>query len=49
MTKDEMIDRFKSAPNDSRHQRMLWAAREIAHLNWSYRRWCVSDAVECPD
>jgi hypothetical protein len=32
MTKDEMIDRFKSAPNDSRHQRMLWAAREIARL-----------------
>ena len=32
MTKDEMIDWFKSAPKDSRHQRMLWAARKIAHL-----------------
>jgi hypothetical protein len=32
MTKDEMIDWFKSAPKDSRHQRMLWAARKIARL-----------------
>jgi hypothetical protein len=32
MTKDEMIDWFKSAPKGSRHQRMLWAARKIAHL-----------------
>jgi len=32
MTKDEMIDWFKSAPKGSRHQRMLWAAREIALL-----------------
>jgi hypothetical protein len=27
MTKDEMIDCFKSAPKGSRHQRMLWVAR----------------------
>ena len=32
MTKDEMIGWFKSAPKGSRHQRMLWAAREIARL-----------------
>ena len=32
MTKDEMIGWFKSAPTGSRHQRMLWAARKIAHL-----------------
>ncbi len=32
MTKDEMIDWFKSAPKGSRHQRMLWAARKIAGL-----------------
>ena len=32
MTKDEMIGWFKSAPMGSRHQRMLWAARKIAHL-----------------
>jgi hypothetical protein len=32
MTKDEMIDWFKSAPKRSRHQRMLWAARKIARL-----------------
>jgi hypothetical protein len=30
MTTDEMIDWFKSAPKNSRHQRMLWAARKIA-------------------
>jgi hypothetical protein len=32
MTKDEMIEWFKSAPKGSRHQRMLWAARKIACL-----------------
>jgi len=32
MTKDEMIGWFKSAPEGSRHQRTLWAARKIAHL-----------------
>jgi hypothetical protein len=32
MTKDEMVEWFKSAPNGSRHQRMLWAARKIACL-----------------
>jgi hypothetical protein len=32
MTKDEMIDCFKSAPKGSRHQRMLWTARKIARL-----------------
>jgi len=32
MTKDEMVKWFKSAPEDSRHQRMLWTARKIAHL-----------------
>ena len=32
MTKDEMIEWFKSAPEGSRHERMLWAARKIAHL-----------------
>ena len=32
MTKDEMIEWFKSAPMGSRHERMLWAARKIAHL-----------------
>src|SRR5262249_22140165 len=32
MTKDEMIEWFKSAPMGSRHQRMLWAAHEIARL-----------------
>ncbi len=32
MTKDEMIEWFKSAPMGSRHQRMLWAARKIARL-----------------
>ena len=32
MTKDEMIEWFKSAPKGSRHERMLWAARKIAHL-----------------
>jgi hypothetical protein len=32
MTKDEMIEWFKSAPMGSRQQRMLWAARKIARL-----------------
>jgi hypothetical protein len=32
MTKDEMVKWFKSAPEGSRHQRMLWAARKIARL-----------------
>jgi hypothetical protein len=32
MTKNEMVDWFKSAPKGSRHQRMSWAAREIARL-----------------
>ena len=32
MTKDEMIGWFKSAPESSRHERMLWAARKIAQL-----------------
>jgi hypothetical protein len=32
MTKDEMIEWFKSAPKGSRHQCMLWAARKIARL-----------------
>jgi hypothetical protein len=32
MTKDEMIEWFKSAPMGSRHQRMLWAAHKIARL-----------------
>ncbi len=32
MTKDEMIEWFKSAPKGSRHQRMLWAADKIARL-----------------
>jgi hypothetical protein len=32
MTKDEMIEWFKSAPKGSRHQRMLWATCKIAHL-----------------
>ena len=32
MTKDEMIGWFRAAPIGSRHQRMLWAARKIAHL-----------------
>ena len=32
MTQDEMIEWFKSAPKDSRHQRMLWTAHKIARL-----------------
>src|SRR6516162_2184901 len=30
MTKDEMIECFKSAPEGSRHERILWTARKIA-------------------
>jgi len=32
MTKGEMIEWFNSAPEGSRHQRMLWTACKIAHL-----------------
>jgi hypothetical protein len=32
MTKDEMVEWFKSAPGGSRHERMLWTARRMAHL-----------------
>ena len=32
MTNDEMVECFKSAPEGSRHQRILWAARKIARL-----------------
>ena len=32
MTKDEMVEWFKSAPMGSRHQRMLWAALKIARV-----------------
>jgi hypothetical protein len=32
MTKDEMVDLFKSAPMGSRYERLLWAARKMAHL-----------------
>jgi hypothetical protein len=32
MRKDEMVELFKSAPMGSRHERLLWAARKIAHL-----------------
>jgi hypothetical protein len=32
MTKDKMVESFKSAPKGSRHERMLWAAWKIAHL-----------------
>jgi hypothetical protein len=41
MTKDEMIDWFKSAPKGSRHQRMLWAADKIAQIG-PVRRTAVS-------
>jgi len=27
-----MIEWFRSAPKNSRHERMLWTARKIAHL-----------------
>ena len=30
--KDEMVEWFRSAPMGSRHERMLWATRKIAHL-----------------
>jgi hypothetical protein len=32
MANDEMVGWFKSAPKGSRHERMLWATRNIAHL-----------------
>ena len=32
LTKDEMVEWFKSAPMGSRHERMLWATGKIAHL-----------------
>jgi len=32
MTNDEMVEWFKSAPEGSRHQRMVWAAHKIARL-----------------
>ena len=32
MTKDEMVEWFKSALGGSRHERMLWTARKMAHL-----------------
>jgi len=32
MTKNKMIEWFRSAPKNSRHQRMLWTARKIARL-----------------
>jgi hypothetical protein len=32
MSKDEMIEWFKSAPMGSRQQRMLWSAHKIARL-----------------
>jgi hypothetical protein len=32
MTKDEMVELFKSAPMGSRYERVLWAARKIARL-----------------
>jgi hypothetical protein len=32
MTKDEMIECFKSAPEGPRHERILWTARKIARL-----------------
>ena len=32
MTKDEMLGWFNTAPEGSRHQRMLWAARKVAYL-----------------
>jgi len=32
MAKNEMVEKFKSAPMGSRHERLLWAAHKIAHL-----------------
>ena len=32
MTKNKMIEWFRSAPKNSRHERMLWTARKIARL-----------------
>jgi hypothetical protein len=33
MTKDEMVEWFRSAPKGLRHERLLWATRKIAHLS----------------
>ena len=33
MTTDEMVQWFNSAPEGSRHERLLWAACKIAHLS----------------
>jgi hypothetical protein len=49
MTTDEMLDWFKSAPEGSPHERMLWAARKIARLTGGHRRWRLSDAEEFKD
>jgi hypothetical protein len=32
ITKDEIVECFRSAPKGSRHERLLWAAHKIAHL-----------------
>ena len=32
MTQDEMIEWFKSAPEGSRHHRMVWTAHKIVRL-----------------
>jgi hypothetical protein len=32
MSKEEMVEWFKSAPKGSRHERILWVASKIAHL-----------------
>jgi hypothetical protein len=48
MTKDEMVQLFKSAPMGSRYERLLWAARKIARLNGDTKR-CLSNAVARPD
>jgi hypothetical protein len=32
VTKDEMVEWFRSAPMGSRHERMLWTTRKIVHL-----------------
>jgi len=60
MTADEVIGWFKAAPMGSRHQRMIWAARKIAHLTGvtegrAYQMLLIalieaegSDEAECP-
>jgi len=60
MTADEVIGWFKAAPMGSRHQRMIWAARKIAHLigvteGRAYQMLLIalieaegSDEAECP-